>query len=79
VLRWWERQEISDASTLPLHLTTEDHSVFGNIIWRLLIKTVIVTAHNNEVFILPLLAFEQWKHTELTLRIQTRQGFQATA
>lgn len=72
-------QEISDTSTLPLHLTTEDHNVFGNILWKLLLKPVTATAHNDEALVLPLLAFQQGKHTELILRAEIKQGFQATA
>lgn len=61
----WEMQEKSNTSALPLHPTTEDHCVFGDILQDLVIKPVIVTAH-SKVLTHTSPAFQHWKHTELT-------------
>lgn len=58
-------QEKSNTSALPLHPTTEDHCVFGDILQDLVIKPVIVTAH-SKVLTHTSPAFQHWKHTELT-------------
>lgn len=65
VLTWWEMQETRGRSTPALPLTTGEHRVFGGIFWRLLVKPVWVTAHNDEPLVLPLLSLQQRRHTEL--------------
>lgn len=54
-------------------LTTEDQSVFGNILQRLLLKPVTVTAYDDEALLLHLLASQPRKHTELILCIEIKQ------